>query len=32
MTGYGGVWLGLAPDDAPPLLREVGSYDIYAFD
>jgi Tol biopolymer transport system component len=32
MTGYYGIWLGLAPDDSPLLLRDAGSQDIYALD
>jgi Tol biopolymer transport system component/predicted Ser/Thr protein kinase len=32
MTGYYGIWLGLAPDDSPLLLRDTGSQDIYALD
>jgi Tol biopolymer transport system component len=31
-TGYYGLWLGLAPDDSPLLLRDAGSQDIYALD
>jgi hypothetical protein len=29
-TGYYSVWLGLDPTDAPLLLRDVGTSDIYA--
>jgi hypothetical protein len=29
-TGYYTVWLGLDPTDAPLLLRDVGTSDIYA--
>ena len=32
MTGYYTIWLGLAPDDSPLLLRDTGSQDIYALD
>jgi len=32
ITGYYGVWLGLAPDDSPLLLRDAGTQDIYALD
>ena len=28
----GGNWTGLAPDDSPLLLRDVGSQEIYALD
>jgi serine/threonine protein kinase/Tol biopolymer transport system component len=31
-TGYWNVWLGLAPDDSPLLLRDVGTQEIYALD
>lgn len=31
-TGYFGVWLGLAPDDSPLLLRDTGTQEIYALD
>jgi hypothetical protein len=31
-TGHYGIWLGLAPDDSPILLRDTGSQDIYAAD
>ena len=32
ITGYYGIWLGLAPDDSPLLLRDAGTQDIYALD
>jgi hypothetical protein len=32
ITGYYGLWLGLAPDDSPLLLRDTGTQDIYALD
>jgi WD40 repeat protein len=32
VTGYWGIWLGLAPDDSPLLLRDTGSQDVYALD
>jgi serine/threonine protein kinase/Tol biopolymer transport system component len=31
-TGYWSVWLGLAPDDSPLLLRDTGTQDVYALD
>ena len=31
-AGYYGVWLGLAPDDSPLLLRDTGAQEIYALD
>jgi Tol biopolymer transport system component len=32
-TGWaGGVWLGVAPDDSPLLLRDTGTQEIYALD
>jgi serine/threonine protein kinase/Tol biopolymer transport system component len=31
-TGYWNVWLGLAPDDSPLLLRDTGTQEIYALD
>lgn len=31
-TGYFGVWMGLAPDDSPLLLRDIGTQDIYSLD
>ena len=30
--GFAGIWCGLAPDDSPLLLRDVGSQEIYALD
>ena len=30
LTGYYGIWLGLAPDDLPLLLRDTGTQEIYA--
>jgi len=30
LTGYFGIWFGLDPTDAPLLLRDIGSDDIYA--
>jgi eukaryotic-like serine/threonine-protein kinase len=30
ITGYYGVWFGLDPTDAPLLLRDIGTSDIYA--
>jgi Tol biopolymer transport system component/predicted Ser/Thr protein kinase len=32
ITGYFSIWLGVAPDDSPLLLRDTGSQDIYALD
>jgi eukaryotic-like serine/threonine-protein kinase len=32
MTAYFGLWLGLAPDDSPLLLKDTGSQDIVALD
>jgi Tol biopolymer transport system component len=32
MASYFGFWLGLASDDAPLLLRDTGSQEIYALD
>jgi Tol biopolymer transport system component len=29
-TGYYGLWLGLAPDDSPLLLRDTGTQDVYS--
>jgi hypothetical protein len=29
-TGYYGVWFGLDPTEAPLLLRDIGTCDIYA--
>ena len=31
-TGYYTVWLGIAPDDSPLLLRDTGTQEIYALD
>jgi hypothetical protein len=32
-TGFrSAVWMGLAPDDSPLLLRDVGTQEIYALD
>jgi hypothetical protein len=31
-SGGAGNWMGLTPDDAPMLLRDVGKQDIYALD
>jgi serine/threonine protein kinase/Tol biopolymer transport system component len=31
-TGNIGPWLGLAPDDSPLLLKDIGTQDIYALD
>jgi hypothetical protein len=31
-TGYFSIWLGLAPDDSPLLLRDTGTQEIYALD
>ena len=31
-AGYWGLWMGIAPDDSPLLLREAGSQDIYSLD
>jgi len=31
-TGYWSFWLGLAPDDSPLLLRDIGTKEIYALD
>lgn len=31
-VGTSGVWLGLAPDDSPLLVHEVGDVEIYALD
>jgi Tol biopolymer transport system component len=30
--GFYGVWLGMAPDDSPLLLRDTGTQEIYALD
>ena len=29
---YYGFWFGLAPDDSPLIVRDMGTEDIYAFD
>ncbi len=31
-TGYFSFWLGMAPDDSPLLLRDIGTKEIYALD
>jgi Tol biopolymer transport system component len=31
-TGHFGIWLGMAPDDSPLLLRDTGTQEIYALD
>jgi hypothetical protein len=31
-TGFYNVWLSLAPDDSPLLLRDTGTQEIYALD
>jgi serine/threonine protein kinase/Tol biopolymer transport system component len=31
-AGFYNVWLGLAPDDSPLLLRDIGTQEIYALD
>jgi eukaryotic-like serine/threonine-protein kinase len=31
-AGYYSIWLGLAPDDSPLLLRDTGNQEIYALD
>ena len=31
-AGYFGIWLGLAPDDSPLLLRDTGTQEIYSLD
>ena len=31
-TGYFNFWLGIAPDDSPLLLRDIGTKEIYALD
>jgi Tol biopolymer transport system component len=30
--GYFGIWLGIAPDDSPLLLRDTGAQEVYALD
>jgi hypothetical protein len=32
LSGFYGLWVGLAPDDSPMLLRDTGTQDIYALD
>jgi Tol biopolymer transport system component len=32
ITGSYSIWLGLAPDDSPMVLRDTGSQDVYALD
>ena len=31
-TGYWSVWLGMAPDDSPLVLHDIGTQEIYALD
>jgi serine/threonine protein kinase/Tol biopolymer transport system component len=31
-AGYWSIWLGLAPDDSPLLLRDTGTQEVYALD
>lgn len=31
-AGYFGIWLGMAPDDSPLLLRDTGTQEIYSLD
>jgi serine/threonine protein kinase/Tol biopolymer transport system component len=31
-TGHFGIWMGMAPDDSPLLLRDTGTQEIYALD
>jgi serine/threonine protein kinase/Tol biopolymer transport system component len=31
-AGFWAVWLGMAPDDSPLLLRDIGTQEIYALD
>ena len=31
-AGYWSVWLGIAPDDSPLLLRDTGTQEVYALD
>ncbi len=31
-AGYWSIWLGMAPDDSPLLLRDTGTQDVYALD
>ena len=30
--GFYTVWLGMAPDDSPLLLRDIGTQEVYALD
>jgi len=32
MTGYWGLWLGLAPDDSPLLLKDAGTHEIVSME
>ena len=32
MTGYFSIWMGVAPDDSPLLLRNTGTQEIYSLD
>jgi hypothetical protein len=32
MTGYFGLWLGIAPDDSPLLLKDTGTQEIVSLD
>ncbi len=32
LTGSDAIWLGLAPDESPLLLRDIGTQEIYALD
>ncbi|MGA2186804.1 MAG: protein kinase [Bryobacteraceae bacterium] len=32
MTGFWGLWLGLAPDDSPLLLRDAGTHEIVSME
>ena len=31
-AGFFGVWMGMAPDDSPLLLRDTGTQEVYALD
>jgi Tol biopolymer transport system component/predicted Ser/Thr protein kinase len=31
-AGYYGIWLGMAPDDSPVLLRDTGTQEVYSLD
>jgi hypothetical protein len=31
-SGRSGIWMGLAPDDSPMVLRDIGIQDIYALE